>query len=422
MFFWLLIYVTVLGMLLASLSFLFFHYFKKLPGKSLPDADLPFVSVIVPARNEESKIGRCLESLCSQDYPNYEVIAVNDRSEDGTGRIIQEISQKHKHLKYLNAKEAPSGWIGKCSALVQGVRLSSGKYLLFTDADTCHTSNSLRYALSYAIENKAEFISFMPVQELGSFWERAVMPVLLGSFLCGDPLNTINEHTHERAYAYGQYILLSREAYEKIGGHEAVHDQILEDISLARKAKAEGYKVFSADGRLLYKVRMYTDLQSLWQGWTKNLYALIECNLLYLFLVLILLNSAILGPYLILGALAADITANAIAPGQLFFSSALLVCQFALLFAWYRRCSEHYLGVTWRHYFLLPFGSLSVTALYLHSAFLVHSGKKVSWKGRNYTVNTSKSIETEDLLNTGANTGGVLNSPKTALADTEAVS
>lgn len=394
MLFWFFAIETILGAVTAALTFLFFLYFRQIPTNSLPDNKLPRVTVIVPARNEEGKIGRCLESLARQDYPDYEVIAVDDRSDDRTGSIIQEIASRYPHVKCIRGKEAPAGWIGKCSALVQAVKHASGEYYLFSDADTCHTPQSLRYALSYAVEQEAEFISFMPVQELGSFWERTVMPVLLGSFLCGDPLNTINEHTNERAYAYGQYILVRKDVYEAVGGHASVHDQILDDISLARLVKAHGYSILSADGRRLYSVRMYTDLETLWQGWTKNLYALIECNKLYLATVLIILNAVILCPFISAAILASRFFAGETG-GDFNLLLALSGTQFSLLYAWYRRCSVHYLGVDWRHFFLLPLGSIAVTILYLHSAYLVHSGVKVSWKGRKYTVNTTKSIEDE---------------------------
>lgn len=389
---WLVSLESLLATILAGLTFLFFLYFPRLQKKSLPENELPFITVVVPARNEEGKIGRCLESLAKQNYPNYEVIAVDDRSQDRTGEIIKGLAEQYPVIKYVRAKEAPPGWIGKCSALVQAVQYAQGQWYLFTDADTCHTPESLRYAVSYAIEHKADLISFMPVQELGSFWERVVMPVLLGSFLCGDPFNTINEHTNERAYAYGQYILVRKDVYEKVGGHDSVHDQILDDISFARVVKSFGYLILSADGRLLYKVRMYTDLESLWQGWTKNLYALIECKVIFLVLVILLINLAIFGPLVSTG-IVTSMWLRGESGTELNILTAQAVYQLTLLFLWYRRTTEHYLGVDWRHFFLLPFGSLTMSALYLHSAYLVHSGVKVSWKGRQYTVNTSKSIE-----------------------------
>jgi chlorobactene glucosyltransferase len=414
--FWLFTLESILASVLAGLTFLFFLYFPRLQKKSLPETELPFITVVVPARNEEGKIGRCLESLAKQDYPNYEVIAVDDRSQDKTGEIIQGLSAQYPVIKYLRANEAPPGWIGKCSALVQAVEHAQGKWYLFTDADTCHTPESLRYAVSYAIEHKADLISFMPVQELGSFWERVVMPVLLGSFLCGDPLNTINEHTNERAYAYGQYILVRRDVYEKVGGHDSVHDQILDDISFARVVKSHGYLILSADGRLLYKVRMYTDFESLWQGWTKNLYALIECNIIYLVLVILLINLAIVGP-LVSAGYVASMWLRGDYGAELNILTGQVIYQLTLLFLWYKRTSQHYLGVDWRHVFLLPFGSLTMSALYLHSAYLVHSGVKVSWKGRQYTVNTSKSIE--DGLDGKPASGSNLDPALTAVADND---
>ncbi|MBY0356777.1 MAG: glycosyltransferase family 2 protein [Candidatus Obscuribacterales bacterium] len=402
---------TFLVAVLASLTFLFFHYFRRLKTESLPEKYLPFVSVVVPARNEEGKIERCLESLARQNYPRYEVIAIDDRSDDRTGEIIRGIARKYPHVKYVAGTNAPPpGWVGKCNALVQAVDHVKGEWLLFTDADTCHTPESLRYALSYSVKNKAELISFMPVQELGSFWERVVMPVLLGSFLCGDPLNTINEHTNERAYAYGQYILVRRDVYEAVGGHYSVFDQILEDISLARAVKAKGYHILSADGQLLYKVRMYTDLQSLWNGWTKNLYALIECRVLFLVLVLGLVNTAIFMPFVSAGIVAARMLHGDFSE-QTCLLSGLVVCQLALLLAWYLRTAQHYEGVSLKHFFLLPLGSVTMSLLYLHSAYLVLSGKKVNWKGRRYVVNTSKSIESESIRKPKSTTEKVERTP-----------
>lgn len=388
---------TIIDAFMALLTFLFFAYFRKIDRVSLPDDALPFVSVVVPARNEGGKIGRCLESLARQDYPKYEVIAINDRSTDETGEIIKAISEKYRHVRCVQGKEAPPGWIGKCNALVHGVKYANGQWFLFTDADTCHTPESLRLAVSYALKHNAELISFMPVQELGSFWEKVVMPVLLGSFLCGDPMNTINDRTNDRAYAYGQYILVRRDVYESVGGHQSVHDQILDDISFARVVKEHGYHIMAADGRLLYKVRMYTNLETLWQGWTKNLFALIECQLAYLVIVIALINFAVIAPFVQLGVIAC-MAMNGDTAGQFPSLCGLTCAELVLLYAWYRRTAQHYTGVTSLHFLLLPLGSLTVSLLYLHSAYLVLTGNKVSWKGRKYTVNTSKAIEADGVL------------------------
>lgn len=387
---------ALLDAILAGLTFLFFKYFRQIELTSEPDDRLPFVSVVVPARNEGTKIGRCLESLANQNYPNYEIIAIDDRSTDNTGEVIKELAAKYPKIRSVYGQEAPSGWIGKCSALVHGVKYANGQWFIFTDADTYHTPDSLRLALSDAIRNNAELMSFMPVQELGSFWEKVVMPVLLGSFLCGDPMNTINDRTKDRAYAYGQYILVRRDVYEAVGGHHSVHDQILDDISFARVVKEHGFHIMAADGRPLYSVRMYTNLETLWQGWTKNLYALIECQLINLVLVIILINLAVVGPFVQAAWLASSLISGSWDPTMPALM-ALTVLQLGMLYAWYQRTAQHYTGVGFGHFFLLPLGSLTVSLLYLHSAYLVLTKNKVSWKGRKYTVNSDKAVEADGL-------------------------
>jgi len=138
---------------------------------------------------------------------------------------------------------------------------------------------------------------------------------------------------------------------------------------------------------------MYTDLESMWQGWTKNLYSLIESQIGNLFLVLILINSAILYPFSQIVVLAQLYLSGAEALTSLQIIAIPTILQLLLVYLWYRKTSEHHAGVNWKHYFLLPIGSLAVSILYLHAAYLVLSGSQVNWKGRRYTVNTSKTIQ-----------------------------
>lgn len=383
---------TLLIVSLTGLTHVFLTGFRRIRTPIIPTEQLPFVSVIIPARNEETKIARCLESLAKQDYPNYEIVIIDDRSTDKTGEIIAEIASRYPHIKFIKGNETPTGWIGKCNALVQAYPHAKGNWLVFADADTCHEPHSLRFAVDYAIINKVDMVSFMPLQELRTFWEQVVSPVLLGSFLAGDPLNSVNDPNHVRAYAYGQYILISRNAYETVGTHRAVHDQILDDIMLAQRVKGSGFHIMAVDGCKLYKVRMYQDLESLWFGWTKNAYALIECNLLYLAMILLLINGAIISPFIHIGILANGVLSGN--PPHIFMYIAPLVAiEFIGLAAWFGRTKQFYVGVNWNHFLLLPLGCLMVTAIYLRSAYLVLSGNNVSWKGRQYRVNSHKTVE-----------------------------
>jgi len=378
---------------LFGLTSAFYYFLRTVEKSKLADKELPFVSVLVPARNEEGKIGRCLESLVKQDYPNLEIVVIDDRSTDRTGEIIEQYAKQDSRIKFVRGKDAPDGWIGKCNALAHAVGYASGDWYLFTDADTCHRPNSVRDSVSYAVQDKCDLVSFVPLQELGSFWERLILPVLLGSFLIGDPFHTVNDPDAERAYAYGQYILCRRSSYLALGGHQSVRDEIVEDHAIARVFKEKGYKISVADGKSLYSVRMYTNLETLWQGWTKNLYSLIDSRVIHLVLILLLINFVALVPFIeliMVGSMWFDGTE--VTP-HLQHLSLIVAIEMLVLLAWFKRTSEHHAGLNWAHFLMVPMGSLGVSVLYIHAAYLVLSGSQVNWKGRRYTVNTSKTIQ-----------------------------
>lgn len=377
---------------LFALTVAFYFLMQRVQPSKYADRELPFVSVLVPARNEESKIGRCLDSLLAQDYPNYEIVVIDDRSTDRTGEIIEAYARRDSRIKFVKGKDAPDGWIGKCNALAHAVGYASGDWYIFTDADTCHTKNSVKDAVSYAVSNKADLVSFIPMQELGSFWERLIMPVLLNSFLLGDPFHAVNNPNAKLAYAYGQYIICRRSSYDAVGGHQSVRDEIVEDHAIGRVFKDKGYKILVADGNTLYSVRMYTNLETMWQGWTKNLYSLIDSRVGNLIVILIGINSVAFAPFVEAIMVGSQWTTGDITP-YLQATTQVVIAQFIFLIAWYRRTLDHRAGINWAHFFLVPAGSIGVTILYLHASYLVLTGRQVNWKGRRYTVNTSKTIQ-----------------------------
>ncbi|MBX9693316.1 MAG: glycosyltransferase family 2 protein [Cyanobacteria bacterium] len=385
---------TFLILGLFGLTCAFYHFMKPVDKSKLDNKELPLVSVLVPARNEETKIGRCIESLLAQDYPNVEIIIIDDRSTDSTGDIIASYARKDSRIKFVQGKDAPPGWIGKCNALAHAVGYASGEWYVFTDADTYHHPNSVRDGVSFGIENKNDLLSFIPMQELGSFPEQLIMPLLLSSFLLGDPFHTVNDPGAKRAYAYGQYIICRASSYHAAGGHQSVRDEIVEDHAIARVFKEKGYRVAVADGKTLYSVRMYTDLKSLWQGWTKNLYSLIDSKVGNLLLILLMMNATVLCPYFELAWVISEWFQGEITTNLLRIT-ALSLAQYVLLFVWYKTTGEHHKGVNSKHFFLLPFGAVTITVLYLHAAYLVLFGEQVNWKGRKYVVNTRKTIQSD---------------------------
>jgi glycosyltransferase involved in cell wall biosynthesis len=227
----------------------------------------PQVSVIIPARNEEASLGSCLESLVAQTGVPIEIIVVNDHSTDRTA----EIAASFAGVRVIEAGALPERWTGKNNAVIAGVRAARGFWLLFTDADTVHLPGSLARALAEAQEHHADLLSYSPEQIAVTFWEMAVLPVVFAELARQYPPSKVSDPDSPEAAANGQYVLITRAAYEAVGGHAAVATSILEDVALARAVKASGRKIrfrYAADA---VRTRMYRGFRQLREGWTKNL-------------------------------------------------------------------------------------------------------------------------------------------------------
>ena len=225
------------------------------------------MSVIVPARNEEVCLGACLESLGSQAGVSFEVIVVDDGSTDGT----REIAQSFPGVRVVDPDPLPSGWSGKNNALVAGAKAARGEWLLFTDADTVHRAGSLARSPAEAQRQKAALLSYSPEQEVHGLWEKAVMPVIFAELASTYRPSEVSDRASSAAAANGQYILVSREAYDAVGGHAAIATSLLEDVALARAVKSSGRRIFFRYGGDAVRTRMYRSFAQLREGWTKNL-------------------------------------------------------------------------------------------------------------------------------------------------------
>jgi glycosyltransferase involved in cell wall biosynthesis len=232
-----------------------------------PVSSGPVVSVIVPARNEEASLGACLESLVGQSGVSLEIIVVDDGSTDRT----REIAQSFAGVQVVDAGVLPPGWSGKNNALMAGARQARGQWLLFTDADTVHRPGSLAHALAEAQQHGAALLSYSPEQEVHGLWEKAVMPVIFAELAATYRPSRVSDPKSAAAAANGQYLLISREAYDAVGGHAAVASNLLEDVALARAVKLSGRKIFFRYGGDSVRTRMYRSFGQLREGWTKNL-------------------------------------------------------------------------------------------------------------------------------------------------------
>jgi len=237
-----------------------------------PAAD-GLVSVIIPARNEASNIATVLDSVTGSDYPDLEILVVDDRSTDDTAPIVARYASRDSRVRLIVGEELPAGWYGKPWACAQGAQAATGHHLLFIDADTRHDPSLIGRAVAGLVTERPGLLTVAPRQLCLTFWERVVMPqvwLLLG--VRYHP-SRVNRATRSRdIIANGQFILLSRQTYDAIGSHAAVRGEIAEDLALAQVAHEKGQRVWFVFAETLMATRMYDGLASMIEGWSKNVY------------------------------------------------------------------------------------------------------------------------------------------------------
>ncbi len=239
-----------------------------------PERDtLPPLTILVAAKDEQDNLPRCLEGLCAQQYPDLQIVAVNDRSDDRTGQIIDDFARRDSRVTAVHVEHLPEGWFGKNHAMHQGVQRARGRWLCFTDADCAFDSpHLLAAAMRFALREGVDFLSVLPRLEAGTFWERVVQPVAGAIMVFWFPPQKVNSPSSRRAYANGAFMLMPRATYDAIGGHEPVKATLNEDMHMARRVKAAGLALRVIRGGDLYRVRMYTGIGQIWRGWSRIFY------------------------------------------------------------------------------------------------------------------------------------------------------
>ena len=348
------------------------------PLPARPQEALPSLSILVPARDEERSIERCVRSLLAQTYlVDLEVIVVDDRSTDMTPHILARIASEDSRLRIVRGEPMPDGWVGKPWALAQAQAHARGRWLLFTDADSYHEPRAAATSLWYATHFGADALSLATRQELGTFWERASVPAILGTlvFVAG-PFGAVNDPERPaKAIANGQYILVSRDAYDALGGHAALAGEIVEDVAFSRRLKEDGrFRYILAGGHELASVRMYRSLPEIWNGFTKNVYFGAGGDLRALGGAVLFLLATSVVP---LGLLARNV-AKRRAPLAIESLAALVAIVSAQAFGMRRA------GFSQRLAPLQLVGTMLFAAIALNSTYAVLSGKGVVWRGRRY--------------------------------------
>ena len=237
--------------------------------------DPPRVTLLIPAKDEGERIRACIDSALAQEYPNFNVIAIDDRSTDNTGAVMDDIASRHPNLKaFHNTVAPPPGWTGKNNALHQGVKHADGAWLLFVDSDVVLERDALLSSMEVVLRKGFDLLSLLPRLESHSFWESLLVPLAASAASSMYLVPLTNNHLmKDTAFANGQFLLISREAYHAIGGHETVRDRYCEDVEIARLLKSSGWKPRVAWGNDFCAVRMYNSLDAIFKGWGRIFYA-----------------------------------------------------------------------------------------------------------------------------------------------------
>jgi glycosyltransferase involved in cell wall biosynthesis len=237
------------------------------------DADCPRISILLAARDEEGKLPAALATLMEVDYPNVEVIAVDDRSKDTTGRILDEFAATHSRLRVVHVTDLPAGWLGKPHGLQKAYEASSGEWLLFTDADVRFKSDSLRRAISLAKAHNLDHLTLFCDVEMVGFWEKVLITFFgLGFHLATDPARVSNPRS-SRYVGVGAFQLLRRSAYEASGTHRRLAMEVIDDMKLGKIVKQTGFHSDCAVAHDFVVVRWHAGLGNLVRGVTKNFFA-----------------------------------------------------------------------------------------------------------------------------------------------------
>jgi chlorobactene glucosyltransferase len=247
---------------------------RPLPRADSGEREHPLVSVIVPARNEERSIRSCVESICASEYTSFEVIVVDDRSEDATLELARAVPSNHaRRVVVVKGSPLPEDWMGKPWACAQGARVAEGDLLLFTDADTVHQPELLGRAVAGMAEDGGDALTLLGRQIMETFWERLVQTHMMAAILFRfpNPGKPLPPERWRNAIANGQFILFDRQVYEDIGGHVAVQREIVEDQRLAQILCKSGKRLLVREGEDVFATRMYRSLNEMIEGWSKNL-------------------------------------------------------------------------------------------------------------------------------------------------------
>ena len=338
----------------------------------------PKVSVILPARNEEKFIEKCLNSLVEQDYDNYEIIAINDSSNDSTGDIIKKYSEKFPKVIFVDAKPKPDGWMGKNWACMEGYKMASGDLLLFTDADTTHTSSVISLAVSHLLSLELDALTVIPRMLCLDRITKITLPMISTFLHTRFSALRVNDTSKNTGYFFGSFFIMKKSTYDLVGTHEGVKGELVEDGALGKKVKESNFKMRMVRGEHLIDAVWARDSFTLWNALKRLMIPLYLQNariaVASFFGVLFLLFM----PFPILGYSVIFSSDSSLMLFVISCIASLLVYLGGIFDA------VKGLDLKLRYSLFAPVGSLIVVCGFLAGLIQAKSKSAVAWRGRTY--------------------------------------
>jgi len=349
-------------------------YFRRRRPYPLPQG-AERISVLVPARNEEANLPRCLDSLLAQSYPELEILVMDDDSTDGTWALLQRYAAEYpERVRVFHNDHLPAGWVGKCWTCSRLAELAAGRWLAFVDADTFHHSDCILHAMQEARRRGSSLVSYVPDMLLGTLAEKIGVPVITFAFYLLFPIGVVRWlKSRYAAMAVGTFILVRREAYDRFGGHAGLRHDIVEDVAMARAVKAQGEPVDLLDGTGLLYTRFYHNAREVWNGFSKAAFGAFGFSFLPYVLTLVFAYALFLNPFLMLAMHPALSFYNP------FFNQVLAILGLRLLLALRVRQP---LVTAILHPVMIVFALLFC----LNSLWRIAWGMPIEWKQRQYKV------------------------------------
>jgi len=379
--------IILIGVFFAWLSLMhsMFQSFTKTPflDRFTDNSTLtPRVSVILPARNEEKYISKCLETLSTQDYNDFEIIAIDDSSEDKTGEIIEEFAEKDSKIIHVTAREKPENWMGKNWACMEGFKKATGDLMLFTDADTKFKKNVITLAVSHLQSENLDALTVIPRLRCIDRITKITLP-MLSTFLHSrySALN-VNNPKKKVGYFFGSFFVIKRKVYEEIGTHEKVKQEIIEDGALGKITKESGYALKMVRGEHLIEALYSRSSKEMWNGLKRLMVPLYHQDsksaIGVFFAVLFILFMPI--PLLIYSIIAFE--------PNLSFTTLLISSIISTITIFSASIMETKMGLNLSivNSIFAPVGSIIVVLGFLSGILQANKSTAVSWRGRKYSV------------------------------------